>query len=129
MEPLGPRVRVRAALPLQGFKVLLTFDNDARREVDLEPYLRGPIFEPLRSDLNRFRSMTIAGGDAGVGQRRGYRPGCALLPPQARVAGRSGNGSGIKPEKIGVTASATCYAHSAVPGAGLSEESPPGTAA
>lgn len=62
MEPLGPRVRVRAAIPLQGFKVLLTFDNDARREVDLEPYLRGPIFEPMRSDPDRFRSMTIAGG-------------------------------------------------------------------
>jgi hypothetical protein len=62
MEQLGPRVRVCAAIPLQGFKVLLTFDNDARREVDLEPYLRGPIFEPMRSDPNRFRSMMIAGG-------------------------------------------------------------------
>ena len=62
MEPLGPRVRVRAALPLQDFKVLLTFDNGVQREVDLEPYLRGPIFEAMRSDPDRFRSMTIAGG-------------------------------------------------------------------
>ena len=62
MEQLGPRVRVRTAQPLQGFKVLITFDNDTQREVDLEPYLRGPIFEPLRNDPARFRAIKIEGG-------------------------------------------------------------------
>ena len=48
MDKLGPRVRVRAVKPRQGFKVLFTFDNGSQREIDLEPYLRGPVFEPLR---------------------------------------------------------------------------------
>lgn len=62
MEQLGPRIRVRAAHPVQGFKVLVTFDNDTQREIDLEPYLHGPIFEPLRNDPAQFRAMKIEGG-------------------------------------------------------------------
>lgn len=62
MDKLGPRVRVRAVKPRQGFKVLFTFDNGSQREIDLEPYLRGPVFEPLRRDLAKFRAMKIEGG-------------------------------------------------------------------
>jgi len=62
MEKLGPRVRVRAVEPRQGFKALFTFDNGTQREIDLEPYLRGPIFEPLRRDPAKFRAMKIEGG-------------------------------------------------------------------
>ncbi len=62
MEKLGPRVRVRAVEPRQGFKMLFTFDNGIQREIDLEPYLRGPIFEPLRRDPAKFRAMKIEGG-------------------------------------------------------------------
>ena len=62
MDKLGPRVRVRAVELQQGFKVLFTFDNGTQREIDLEPYLRGPIFEPLRSDPTKFRAMKIEGG-------------------------------------------------------------------
>lgn len=62
MEKLGPRVRVRAVEPRQGFKVLFTFDNGTQREIDLEPYLQGPIFEPLRRDPAKFRAMKIEGG-------------------------------------------------------------------
>jgi hypothetical protein len=62
MEQLGPRIRVRAAQPRQGFNVLITFDNGTQREVDLEPYLRGPIFEPLRNNPVQFRSIKIEGG-------------------------------------------------------------------
>jgi len=62
MDKLGPRVRVRAVEPQQGFKVLFTFDNGIQREIDLEPYLRGPIFQPLRSDPAKFRAMKIEGG-------------------------------------------------------------------
>ena len=61
-EKLGPRVLVRAAEPRQGFKVLFTFDNGTQREIDLEPYMRGPVFEPLRSNSARFRAMKIEGG-------------------------------------------------------------------
>ncbi|MGD0653856.1 MAG: DUF2442 domain-containing protein [Thermoguttaceae bacterium] len=62
MDKLGPRVRVRAVKPLEGFKVLVTFDNDSQKEIDLEQYLHGPVFEPIRNDPNVFRSMKIAGG-------------------------------------------------------------------
>jgi hypothetical protein len=62
VDKLGPRVRVRAVKPLEGFKVLVTFDNDSQKEIDLEQYLHGPVFEPIRNDPNVFRSMKIAGG-------------------------------------------------------------------
>jgi len=62
MEMLGPRVRVRAVEPRQGFNVLFTFDNGTQREIDLERYMRGPVFEPLRKDPAKFRAMKIEGG-------------------------------------------------------------------
>ncbi|MCL5998248.1 MAG: DUF2442 domain-containing protein [Chloroflexi bacterium] len=62
MEQLGPRVRVRAVEPLQGFNVLFTFENGVTKVINLEQYLRGPIFDPLRSDPARFRAMRIDGG-------------------------------------------------------------------
>jgi hypothetical protein len=48
--------------PLHGFGVLVTFEDDSQREVDFEPYLHGPVFEPMRNNPTVFRSMTIAGG-------------------------------------------------------------------
>ena len=62
MEKLGPRVRVRAVKPLEGFKVMVTFDNDSQMEIDLEPFLHGPVFEQIHNDMAVFRSMKIAGG-------------------------------------------------------------------
>ena len=55
-------VRVKAVQPLDGFKVLFTFDNGEQREIDLEMYIWGPVFEPLRSDPVFFRSMKVEGG-------------------------------------------------------------------
>ena len=48
MDRLGPLVRVRAVQPLEPFKVRLTFADETQKIVDLEPYLHGPIFEPIR---------------------------------------------------------------------------------
>jgi hypothetical protein len=62
MNTLGPRVRVRSLTPLAGFKVLVAFDNHTQREIDLEPYLHGPVFEPIRNEPALFRSMKIEGG-------------------------------------------------------------------
>jgi hypothetical protein len=62
MEKLGPRVRVRTVEPLRNFIVLVTFDNDSQREIDLEPYLHGPIFEPIRNNPSMFRALKIEGG-------------------------------------------------------------------
>lgn len=62
MQTLGPRVRVRAIEPLDAFTVRVTFENDVQREIDLEPYLHGPVFEPIRSDPDMFRSIVVEGG-------------------------------------------------------------------
>jgi hypothetical protein len=52
-------VRIRSAQPLEGFHVLLGFTDGTERTVDFEPYLRGPVFEPLRSDPELFRSVHV----------------------------------------------------------------------
>jgi hypothetical protein len=62
MERLGRLVRVRAVEPLDRFRVRLEFEDDTQKEVDLEPYLHGPIFQPIRSDPVVFRSMKVKGG-------------------------------------------------------------------
>jgi hypothetical protein len=52
-------VRIRSVKPLKGFQVRLKFTNGEQRVVDLEPYLRGPIFESLREDPELFRSVRV----------------------------------------------------------------------
>lgn len=65
MQRLGPLVRVRAVEPLEDFKVRVTFQNEVRKEIDLEPFLRGPIFEQIRRDSAVFRSVTVTGNTIG----------------------------------------------------------------
>lgn len=62
MEKLGPRVRVRRVEPLTGFNARFTFEDGTSREIDLDRYLRGPVFEPIRNDLALFRAMKVEGG-------------------------------------------------------------------
>jgi hypothetical protein len=52
-------VRICAVTPLDGFTVRLAFTDGSERVVDLTPYLRGPIFEPLVSDPARFRAVRV----------------------------------------------------------------------
>ena len=52
-------IRVKAVKPLDGFRVHLTFTDGSERVVDLEPYLRGPVFEVLKKDLGASRSVTV----------------------------------------------------------------------
>ena len=61
-ERLGRLVHVRAVEPLERFRVRLEFEDDTQKEVDLEPYLHGPVFQPIRSDPAVFRSMKVEGG-------------------------------------------------------------------
>ena len=65
MNGLGPLVRIRAVEPLERFRVRLTFQDGTQREVDLEPYLRGSIFEPIRNDAGTFRAVKVMGGTIG----------------------------------------------------------------
>ena len=62
MEHLGRLVRVKTVEPLEGFTVRLVFEDSTQKVLDLEHYLHGPIFEPIRNDPKVFRSAKIAGG-------------------------------------------------------------------
>ncbi|HSM91358.1 MAG TPA: DUF2442 domain-containing protein [Anaeromyxobacteraceae bacterium] len=52
-------VDVTSVSPIGGFVVELTFDDGTVRQVDLEPYLRGPVFEPVRRDPAYFQSVRV----------------------------------------------------------------------
>ena len=52
-------VRVRDVKPLHDFVVHVWFSNDTDREIDLDKYLRGPIFEEIRSNPDVFRSVKV----------------------------------------------------------------------
>lgn len=52
-------VRIRAIEPLEGFKVRLEFTDSTTKEIDLNIYLHGPIFEPIRNDPQVFRSVKV----------------------------------------------------------------------
>jgi hypothetical protein len=62
MKRLGTLVRARAVKPLEGFTVRVEFENGAQREINLEPYLHGPIFEPIRNDPTIFRLVRVERG-------------------------------------------------------------------
>jgi hypothetical protein len=52
-------VRVKSVALLGGFRVTLDFTDGTQKEIDLEPYLRGPIFQPLRDDPRQFASVKV----------------------------------------------------------------------
>lgn len=52
-------VRIKSVEALNGFYVRLEFTDGTQREFDLEPYLHGPIFEPLRNNPLMFRAVQV----------------------------------------------------------------------
>jgi hypothetical protein len=58
----GRLVRARAVEPKDGYLVRVTFEDDTQKVIDLERFLHGPVFEPIRSDPSLFRSMRVEGG-------------------------------------------------------------------
>lgn len=50
---------VTEAVPLDGFRVRFTFSDGKKRVLDLEPYLHGPIFDPLRKSRKRFLEFRV----------------------------------------------------------------------
>ncbi len=59
-HPEHPEViGVTSVKVLRGYRVHLTFTDGSEGELDLEPYLWGPVFEPLRRDEQLFRSASV----------------------------------------------------------------------
>ena len=65
MSVPGPLVRVKSVEPLEKFRVRITFQNEVQKEIDLDKFLRGEIFEPVRNDPKIFRSVKVMGGTIG----------------------------------------------------------------
>ncbi len=65
MNVPGPLVRVKSVEPLEKFRVRITFQNDVQKEMDLEIFLRGEIFAPIRENPEVFRSVKVVGGTIG----------------------------------------------------------------
>lgn len=51
--------RLRSVKPLSDFTVHLVFKDGFEKDVNLEPLLHGPIFEPMRRDVNVFRQVFV----------------------------------------------------------------------
>ncbi|MGH7740163.1 MAG: DUF2442 domain-containing protein [bacterium] len=51
--------RVKAVTTLTQRRVLLEFTDGVKREIDLAPYLRGPVFESIRANEKVFRSVHV----------------------------------------------------------------------
>lgn len=49
---------VKKAKYIEGFKILLTFEDKAEKLVDLSPHLYGEIFEPLK-DVSYFKKFKV----------------------------------------------------------------------
>jgi Protein of unknown function (DUF2442) len=52
-------IRIRGVTPLEGFCVRLEFTDGTQKDVDLEPYLHGPIFSSIREDPQAFRAVRV----------------------------------------------------------------------
>lgn len=52
-------VRIKSVKPLEDFVVELEFTDGTSRNIDLEPFLRGKVFEPLRNNLEMFRAVKV----------------------------------------------------------------------
>lgn len=52
-------ITVRSVRIIGGYRVRMQFSNDETRELDLKPYLRGPVFETIRRDPILFRQVFV----------------------------------------------------------------------
>jgi hypothetical protein len=52
-------IRIQSVEVLHDFHVRLEFTNGTKKELDLEPFLHGPIFEPIKNNPTIFRSVKV----------------------------------------------------------------------
>jgi hypothetical protein len=58
-SPYSMPPRLRTVKIVSGFTVQLIYADGVEREIDLEPYLHGPIFDPIRTDPQLFAAVQI----------------------------------------------------------------------
>ncbi len=75
---------VTAVEVIEDHVVRLRFNDGSERTIDLEPYLRGPVFERVRTDPDFFASMRVD-SDAGTI----VWPNGADLAPDVLYTGRA----------------------------------------
>ncbi len=52
-------VRIKSVKPLENFNVQLEFTDGTTRKVDLDPFLRGKVFESIRKNPDNFRAVKV----------------------------------------------------------------------
>jgi hypothetical protein len=52
-------IRVTDVEPLDGYRLRVRFASGEERDIDVERYLRGPVFEPIREDRALFEAVTV----------------------------------------------------------------------
>ena len=62
MKKLGKRMRIIKASALTGFNMKIEFEDGLEKEIDLERFLQGLIFEPIRNSQQLFQDVQIEGG-------------------------------------------------------------------
>ena len=55
-------VRISSATPLEEYRCRILFEDGTQKTIDLEPYLHGPVFKPIREDYDVFRSLQVVEG-------------------------------------------------------------------
>ena len=52
-------IRISSVQPAEGHQVILSFTDDSTGQIDLEPLLRGPIFDAIRSSPDFFAQVQV----------------------------------------------------------------------
>lgn len=52
-------VRVESVTPLDGYRLRVVFTDGTERTIDVEPYLHGPVFEPIKRDRSLFEAVSV----------------------------------------------------------------------
>ncbi len=52
-------ILVESVQVLDGYRVRVRFNDGVEKDIDLEPVIWGPVFEPMRNDLEFFRQVYV----------------------------------------------------------------------
>ena len=55
-------VRAKTVEPIEDFTIKATFETGEQKTIDLEGYLKGPVFDPVRTNPKVFKSVRVERG-------------------------------------------------------------------